>query len=379
MHWKVPLTTLTIGEEEQAAAVRVLRSGWLSMGPEVDAFEQEFAHAVGSPHAIATANATDALALCYDATGVNRGEEVAMCALTFVASLNVAIRRGEKPILVDIASEDDLTMSVPDLESKISSQTRLIVTMPYGGFAPDMPGILRLAQRHGIPIVEDACHAVLGRLGGRCLGTFGDAGVFSFFGNKNMTTGEGGMIVTGQRTIAERVRLMRNHGMTRNTHDHYLGRRTDYDVVVAGHNFRMDDMRAAIGREQLKKLPASNLRRAEIAARIRERLAKEAPTLRFPFAAANHAESSHHLLPAILPPGNSRDRFCRHMNNLGVQTSVHYRPLHRLRHTTGLWREEPKLPVLESIEDRLVTLPLGPGFTEEQIELLVGATVAALQ
>ncbi len=378
MHWKVPLTTLTIGEEEQTAAMRVLRSGWLSMGPEVEAFEHEFAQAVGSSFAIATANATDALALCYDATGVNRGEEVAMCALTFVASLNVAMRRGEKPILIDITSEDDLTISVDDLEKKISSDTKLVVTMPYGGFPPDMKRIIRVAQRHGTPIVEDACHATLARHDGKHLGTFGDAGVFSFFGNKNMTTGEGGMIVTNQRAIAERVRLMRNHGMTRNTHDHYMGRRTDYDVIVAGHNFRMDDMRAAIGREQLKKLPEANKRRGEIAVRIRERLVKEAPSLKFPFAGANQEESSHHLLPVILPAGNPRERFAREMHRQGVQTSVHYRPLHRLRHTTGLWREDPKLPVLESIEDRLVTLPLGPGFTEEQIDLVVESTVKAL-
>lgn len=379
MKWKVPLTTVTVGEEEERAAVRVLRGGWLSMGPEVEAFEKEFAEALGCAHAVATANGTDALALAYDATGVSRGDEVAMCALTFVASMNVALRRGERPILVDIASEDDLTMSVADLEAKVSPRTRLIVTMPYGGFAPDMDGILRIARQHSIPVVEDACHALLGAQKGRKLGTFGDAGVFSFFGNKNMTTGEGGMVTTNHRAIAERVKLLRSHGMTRSTRDHYAGRHQEYDVIVAGHNFRMDEVRAAIGREQLKKVPAANRRRGEIAAEVRRRVTAECPQLKFPFMHADQSESAHHLLVAVLPKDVPRERFARRVNDAGVQTSLHYRPLHRFAHTAGIWPETPRLPVLESIEDRLVTLPLGPGFTQDQVDLIVEATVKALK
>lgn len=378
MTWKVPLTTLTIGEEEQAAAVRVLKSGWLTQGPEVEAFEREFALACGSEFAIATANATDALALAYDAVGVSGGEEIAMCALTFVASMNVAIRRGERPLLIDITSEDDLTMSTEDLERKITPNTHLIVTMPYGGFAPDMRKTMEIADRHNIPVVEDACHGLLGRARGHRLGTFGAAGVFSFFGNKNMTTGEGGMIVTNDRPIAERARMMRSHGMTRSTFDHFSGRFQEYDVMVAGHNFRMDEIRAAIGREQLKKVPAANRRRCEIAQIIRERIAALRPEIKFPFAKANQADSSHHLLPALLPQGTNRAMFMYAMSERGVQTSVHYRPLHRFTHTLGLWPEPPQLPVLESIEKRLVTLPLGPGFTDEQIDLIVRATAESV-
>jgi len=379
MRWKVPLTTVTVGKEEEAAVLRVLREGWLSMGPEVEAFEREFAEAVGCAHAIATANGTDALALGYDATGVGRGEEVAMCALTFVASMNVALRRGEKPVLVDIASEDDLTMSVPDLEAKLGEKTRLIVTMPYGGFAPDMDGIMRLAKTRGIPVVEDACHALLGSYKGRKLGTFGDAGVFSFFGNKNMTTGEGGMVTTNDRAIAERVKLLRSHGMTRSTRDHYSGKHQEYDVIVAGHNFRMDEVRAAIGREQLKKVPAANRRRGEIANEIRTRVTEARPDIKFPFMGANQDESAHHLLVAVLPRTTTRERFSHRLNAAGVQTSLHYRSLHRFAHTAGIWPEPPRLPVLESIEDRLVTLPLGPGFTQEQVDLVVDATIKALK
>ena len=271
MNWKVPLTSPSLGPEEESAVLRVLRSGWLSLGPEVEAFEREFAAGLGARHAIATANATDALALCYDAVGVEAGEQIAMCALTFVASLNVALRRGEVPLLIDITSEDDLTMSVEDLARKIGPATRLVVTMPYGGFPPDMNGIMEVASNAGVPVVEDACHGLLGKCGDRMLGTIGAAGVFSFYANKNMTTGEGGMIVTDDRAIAERVRLMRNHGMTRNSHEHHAAVAQLYDVIHAGHNFRMDEIRAAIGREHHEIATAIASEDGESAQRAAER------------------------------------------------------------------------------------------------------------
>ncbi|MBI5155426.1 DegT/DnrJ/EryC1/StrS family aminotransferase [Candidatus Poribacteria bacterium] len=379
MEWKVPLTTTTIGAEEEAAALRVLRRGWLSMGPEVEAFEHEFAQALGCNFAVATANATDGLALAYDAMAVAPGDEVIMPALTFVASMNVAFRRNAAPVLVDVESEDDLTMSVRDLESKLTSRTRLIVTMPYGGFAPRMDEIMSLARNRRIPVLEDACHGILGTYKSQHLGTMGAAGVFSFYGNKNMTTGEGGMLVTNERAIAERVRLMRNHGMTRTTFEHYQGATGDYDVRVAGHNFRMDELRAAVGREQLRKLPEANRRRAEVAAAIRDRITDRIPEARFPFHEFTRGQSSHHLLVMLLPPEVDRTAFMRTLAARGVQTSIHYKPLHRFSHTAGMWQDLPGLPVLEGIEKQLVTLPLGPGFTEEQITLLVNAVADAIR
>lgn len=379
MDWKVPFTTLTIGAEEEEAVLRVLRRGWLTMGPEVEAFENEFAEALGSRFGIATANATDGLALAYDAVGVATGDEVAMPALTFVAAMNVALRRNAKPILIDITSEDDLTLSTKDLREKAGPRTRLIVPMPYGGFAPDMDGVMDVARRLRIPVVEDACHAVLGTHKGRTLGTFGDAGVFSFFGNKNMTTGEGGMIVTNDHAIAQRCRQMRNHGITKGTYFRHQRKFEQYDVLVAGHNFRMCEIIAAMGREQLRKVGDANKRRGVIAERVREAVTAKCPEMRFPFAGHNRGESSHHLLAAILPESVERDDFMYRLCEKGIQTSIHYRPLHRFAHTSGLWEEPPHLPIFESIEERLVSLPLGPGFTDEQIDLIVSATLQALR
>ena len=378
MKWRVPLTTLTIGEEEERAAVRALRSGWITAGAEVEAFEREFAEAIGVRHAVAVANATGALALAYDAVGALDGQEILMPALTFVASMNVALRRGEKPILVDVRSEDDLTMCPADLESKITPKSALIVTMPHAGFPPDMPAIMDVAARHRLPVVEDACHGILAKCGEKFLGSFGAAGVFSFYGNKNMTTGEGGMLVSNDRPLVERARLMRNHGMTRSTTQHYSGDYQEYDVVVAGHNFRMDDIRGAIGREQLKKLPAGNAARRAFATKVRALAAERCPEVKFPYSGQQFEQSSHHLLPALLPVGADRPRFMAAMTEMGVQTSLHYKPLHRFMHTTGMWPEKPRLPVTESIEHRLVSLPMGPGFTDEQAEIVVDCMAKAL-
>jgi len=171
---------------------------------------------------------------------------------------------------------------------------------------------------------------------------------------------------------------MRSHGISRSSRDHFMGELDEYDVMVAGHNFRMDDIRAAIGREQLRKLPAANARRREYAVRIRALYAEKCPDLRLPFSSRDPQDASHHLLPAILPEGVDRPRFMRSMADHGVQTSVHYRPLHRFTHTTGLWSKPPRLPRLESIERRLVTLPLGPSMTEEQMELVATAAARSL-
>ncbi|MGF1572056.1 MAG: DegT/DnrJ/EryC1/StrS family aminotransferase [Sumerlaeia bacterium] len=378
MEWKVPLSNVTIDHQEVDAVSRVLKSGWLTMGPEVKAFEQEFAKAIGTKHAMATANATDALALCYDAVSVGDRHKIAMCALTFVASMNVALRRNETPLLIDITSEDDLCMSVDDLNAKMSDDVGLIVTMPYAGYAPKMDEILQIAKKRNIPVIEDACHGILGEYKGRMLGSLGDAGVFSFYGNKNMTTGEGGMVTTNDDAIAERIRLMRNHGMTRSTMDHFETGISEYDVVVAGHNFRMDEMRAAVGRIQLQKLPTINKERREVSAKLKKAIYNETTRVYFPFSSHNHDESSHHLLVMLLPKGTVKKDFVRRMNELGVQTSYHYKPLHRFSHTIGIIDDKSSLPVLESIEKRLVSLPLFPGMTDEQINFVSRAVAQSI-
>jgi dTDP-4-amino-4,6-dideoxygalactose transaminase len=389
----IRLTDVTVGEEEEAAAARVLRSGWLTMGPEVQAFEREFAAALGAPHAVAVSNGTTALRIAYKAAGLQAGDAFAMPALTFVATLAAGVSLGARPILIDCAGENDLTLSADDLERKLETArkadgrgVKLVVTMPYGGFAPDMEKIGALAAQHGATLVEDACHAPLARLaaddgGMHCLGTFGAAGCFSFFSNKNMATGEGGMIVTADAALADRARSLRSHGMTTVTWDRERGHAADYDVTEIGDNCRMDEMRAAIGREQLKKLPAANAARTHAAALLRERLlALQIDGLQIPFATPR-GEPAHHLFVILLPSRPDRVAFRASFRAAmlahGVQTSVHYPPLWRFSGLGRLWPDGPdavarSLPVLSGFCDRLVTLPMGPALTEEKIARIAG-------
>ncbi len=375
---KVPLTDVTLGREEAAAAARVVRSGWVTMGAEVHAFEEEFAAAHGARHAVAITNGTAALHLAYEAAGLKEGDEFLVPALTFVATMNAGLYLKAKPVLVDCASEDDLTLSVEDIERKLTPRTRLIVTMAYGGQAPEMEAIMNLASQRGIAVVEDVCHAPLATLSGHCLGTFGAAGCYSFFGNKNLAIGEGGMIITGSEELDRRLRLMRAHGMTTMTWDRHRGHATEYDVVETGYNYRLDEIRAAVGRVQLGKLAAMTEKRRQAAKLLRGKIgALNIPGLQIPFTNPR-GEAVHHLFVILLPEGTDRAAFRASLLNSGVQTSIHYPPLQNFSHTKQLWPQPPQLPVLEKLAPRLVTLPMGPKLTRKQIEHVAASMKSAL-
>ncbi len=242
-----------------------------------------------------------------------------------------------------------------------------------------MERILEIAGRRGIPVVEDACHAPLAETAaGSRIGACGLASTWSFFGNKNLTTGEGGMVLTRDAAAAERMRLLRSHGMTTLTYDRHRGHASSYDVVAPGFNYRMDEIRAAIGREQLRKLPAATERRRAAAARLRRALEPLRDMgLTVPFE-GHPGLSAHHLFVILLPRGASRESFRQILFERGVQTSVHYPPLHRFSHTRSLF-EGARLPTLDAIEQRLVTLPMGPGMSGEQIEWVAESVKLALE
>ena len=377
VQWKAPLADTSFGNEEVKAVTRVLESGWVTMGPETKAFESEFASFVGSKYALACSNGTAALHLAYEAAGLSEDDEFCLPALTFVATLNAGLYLRARPVFIDCASAEDLTISPEDLENKITPRTRLIVTMPYGGFVPDMESICRIAEKNGIPVVEDASHAPLAELNGKKLGTFGKAGTFSFFGNKNMTTGEGGMVVTDDDAVMEKVKLLRSHGMTTLSWDRHKGHAGYYDVVTPGYNYRIDDVRSAIGREQLKKLPAITEARIRAAHKLYVRLLPLRDRgLIIPFSEPR-GYPVYHLFMAVLPEAIDRDEFRESLARDGVQTSVHYIPLHRFSHARPYLKDH-KLPVVEKIEKRLVTLPMGPHLGDEEIEIIGQAVESAL-
>jgi dTDP-4-amino-4,6-dideoxygalactose transaminase len=374
MNWRVPLADLNYDLDEEHAIRDVLWSRWLTMGAITQQFEHEFAAFLGVKHALAVSNATVALHLALLALDIGPGDEVIAPALTFVATTNVILYTGAEVRFADICGAHDLNIAPAEIEKQITPRSRAIIVVHYGGFACQMDRIAEIAARHKLAIIEDAAHAPDASLDGTMLGTWGAAGCFSFFGNKNLSTGEGGMLVTNRDDIAARVRVLRSHGMTTLTWDRHQGHASTYDVTDLGYNYRIDELRSALGRAQLGKLRAGNARRQAIAQTYWERLSDTA--LVFPFRDAPGI-SAHHLFPILLPEDCDRTRFMDAMRAEEVQTSIHYPPIHLFTYYRNRY-PAVLLPVTEALAAREVTLPLYPTMSDTQVELVLAATRHAL-
>jgi dTDP-4-amino-4,6-dideoxygalactose transaminase len=367
--WTIPLADTSIGEEEVEAVARVLRSGWVTAGAETRRFEEEFARGVGAEHAFAMGNGTAALHLANVAAGVGPGDEVICPVVTFVATANASRYTGADVVFADVVGPDDLTLCPADVERKITPRTRAISVVHYAGFACDMDAILDLARRHDLKIVEDCAHAPMARcrLGDGTtphLGTLGLVGCFSFFGNKNLTTGEGGMATTDDAEVAERLRCCRSHGMTTASYDRYRGHAHGYDVTELGFNYRIDDVRSAIGRVQLGKLDALHARRREVFRWYLQDLA-EVDRVRVPFADRDLELATPHILSVVVERDGEAIR--RALHDAGVQTSRHY----DLVTSFSTYRESRgNTPVAAGLD--LMTLPFGPGLGREQVARIAG-------
>lgn len=371
MNWAVPLADVQLGKEEEDAVLSVMRSGWLTMGAVTQAFEAEFASFSGSRFAFGVTNATAALHMACLAVGVEVGDEVIVPSLSFVASANAIAYTGAKPVFADIEGLSWPTVSAEAVEKAITNKTKAIMVMHYAGYPCDMPAILDVARAHGLRVIEDAAHAVGASLQGKALGTWGDVGCFSFFGNKNLTTGEGGMLLTDDSDLAEKLKLLRSHGMTTLTWDRHQGHASTYDVVALGYNYRIDEIRSAIGRVQLGRIPAGNQRRAELVALYRVKLGETLPELAIPFT-EGRGQSSYHIMPVLLPPGVPKQPITQQMKEQAIQTSWHYPLIHQF----SIYQEprsdlRQSLPFSEEFSQRELTLPLYPGMTDLQLQLVV--------
>lgn len=376
MNWLVPLADVKLGVEEEEAVLAVMRSGWLTMGAITQAFEQEFAQFTGAKHAFGVTNATTALHIACLAVNVGAGDEVIVPSLSFVASANAITYTGAKPVFTDIEGLTWPTISPQAIETAITDKTKAIMVVHYAGYACDMPAIMRIAKQHNLAVIEDAAHAVGASLQGKALGTWGDLGCFSFFGNKNLTTGEGGMILTDNDELVAKIRLLRSHGMTTLTWDRHQGHASTYDVVALGYNYRIDEIRSAIGRVQLGRIPAGNKRRSELVAMYREKFSKTLPEVTLPFAEVR-GQSSYHIMPVLLPSGVSKQTVMQQLKEQGIQTSWHYPLIHQF----SIYQEAGRnsnLPVSVEFSQRELTLPLYPGMTDEQLQLVVDALSKAV-
>jgi dTDP-4-amino-4,6-dideoxygalactose transaminase len=367
---QIPLSDLDYGQDEEAAVLRVLRSRWLSMGPEVQAFESECAAYLGVKHAFAVSSGTAALHLAYVAAGIGPGDEIVQPALNFVAAANMTVAIGAVPVFADIVSLTEPTIDPDDVESLITPRTRAVVVMHYGGYLARLAELRDVCRKHGIVLIEDACHAIGGTYHDprnpsvpAFAGAVGEVGCFSFFANKNLPTGEGGMVVTNRDAMAERIRLLRSHGMTTLTWDRHRGHAKSYDVVAHGYNYRLDELHAALARCGLRKLDVNNRRRRELTAAYHHAMAGiDGWTVPF---RSQMSGSACHLSVALAPTTAARDTAAAQLKQAGIQTSVHYPCVTTFSAFAGM--SAAAVPRSREFAGRVLTLPLFPTMTFEQV------------
>lgn len=377
MSWKIPLFDPDLGDAERAALAAVIDSKWLTMGERTARFEREWAARTGVPHAYAVNSATAALHMAIAALDIGPGDEVIVPSLTFVATANAVRYCGATPVFADVESLEFWNIGVKQVEAVLSPRTKAIVVVHYGGYMCRMEEITAFAKARGLFVVEDVAHAPGASLAGRAAGAWGEIGCFSFFSNKNMTTGEGGMLTTSRDDLGERLRRLRSHGMTTLTFDRHKGHAFGYDVVDLGWNYRMSEMNAALGLVQMTRLDAWNARRKTIVAAYRERLAR-IDGLIVPFERFV-GESSYHLMPVMVPAGMERERVMIGLKERGIQSSIHYRPVDTFTAyvNAGLGPSE-RVPLSHAIGARVITLPLYPGMDDAAVTTVCDALAAAM-
>ncbi len=377
---KLPLFDIRLADEDVEAVTEALRSGWLTMGPRTRRFEEEFAEHLGVKHALAVANGTAALHLAYLAAGIGPGDEVVVPAITFVATANAVRHCGADPVLADVLGDHDLSLDPDDVRTRLTSRTRAVCCMHYGGYAAPVGELRELCDEHGIALIEDAAHAPASTAGAdaRPLGTWGLAGAFSFFSNKVLGCGEGGLVATDDDAAAELVTRLRSHGMTSGTWDRHRGHSAGYDVVGLGFNYRMDEPRAALLTSRLSRLDEDVSARRRLVRGYRERLSGLAG-ITIPYPDESVSRSSCYVMPVLVERAELRDAVRRTMlEDFGVQTSVLYPAIHEF---SAYEDAAPAggLPRSERVSRAELTLPLFPHMTDEQQDLAVEALGSALE
>jgi dTDP-4-amino-4,6-dideoxygalactose transaminase len=360
-----------LGMEEKAALSEVVDSGWITMGERVREFELAFARLHKAEDSLAVSSCTAALHLILHALEIGPGDEVLVPSMTFVATANCILYVGATPVFVDIESDHVPLISIEDAEAKCTSRTRAVILMHYAGYLADRGAWQAFARRRGLFLIEDAAHAP-GRVE---VGTYGVAAAFSFYGNKNLTTAEGGAVIASDRTLLETMRQMRGHGMTSGTYQRLTSRNPNYDVTMLGFNYRMDELRAAVGLVQLRKLTDWNDTRGRLTELYRRLIAERCPSVSIPFGEPRI--STYHIMPVLLPEAAIRSTVIDQLRQRGIQTTIHYPPVHRL----SFFRTKcpnTDLPCTEDFAHRELTLPLHPDLQPEAVETVVMRLAAAV-
>lgn len=375
MSYKIPLFDLNFDEKEEQAVLETLKSKWISTGPKCQELENLFCEALCAKYALTTSSCTAALHLAILAIGIKPGDEVIVPSLTFSATVNVVKYAGATPVFADVKSYEDLTIDPIDIEKKITFRTKAIIPMHYGGFACDMDRIMEIAKKHNLKVIEDSSHAPLAEYKGNKLGSIGDIGTFSFFSNKNISTGEGGILVTNNEQYFHDSKLMRSHGMTTMSYERAKGHATEYDIQKLGFNYRMDDIRASIGVVQFKKLEGDLKKRNEVREWYVEKF-ENIEGLTTPFKNWPYF-SSNYIFPIVINESckERRDDIRNRLHQAGIQTSVHYPAVHHF----SIYKDHSQnLPLTDYLQDNLITLPMYSKLQKDQIQQIAEVLIEVL-
>lgn len=378
----LPFALPEIGEDEIAEVVQALRSGWVTTGPKAKQFEDDFVEYLGGGlEAIAVNSATAGLHLGLEALGIGPGDEVITTTHTFTSTAEIIRYLGADPVFVDVDAKT-LCIDVDAVARAITPRTKAIIPVHFAGLAADMTNLLALARKHNLKVMEDAAHALPTTCDGAMIGTLNsDVTVFSFYANKTITTGEGGMLVTRNPEIAKRARVMRLHGINRDAFDRFTSKAPSwyYEIVAPGFKYNMTDIAASIGIHQLKKANSFQQKRAYIVALYDEALA-DLPIIRPPHAAVSDVHSWHLYVAQLADGvGVERDVFIERMFDQGIGCSVHYIPLHLHPYWRDTYQLTPDMfPESQRIYERSVSLPLYTRMTEVDVMRVVAAVKVAL-
>ncbi len=372
----LPFSRPSISREAIDEVVACLESGWITTGPRVKRFEDDLKAYLSAPHALALSSATAGLHLVLTALALKPGDEVITTPMTFAATLNTIVLAGGKPVLVDVEPET-YNMDVAAVAKAITGRTRAIMPVHFAGLPVDLDPLYDIAWKHGLRVVEDAAHAIGTEYKGRRIGSFGDVQVFSFHPNKNMTTGEGGCVVTRDDSMAETVALLRFHGMDREAWNRFGKKGSQhYEIVAPGYKYNMMDIQAALGLHQLKQLDGFIKRRTVLAERYQQLLGGW-PQWSLPGSPTYLHRHAWHLYTPLINPGAAgmdRDAFMQGMKDRNIGTGLHYRAVHLYpyyRERFGFKRGD--FPNAETISDRIVSLPLFPAMTEADQDRVIAA------
>lgn len=377
---KIPFHKANTAKEEIDAVSEIIRSGWLTMGEKTFEFERNFSEYTGAANSIAVNSCTAALHLALKAAGVKSGDEVIIPAMTFIATWEIITYFGAVPVLCDVL-KDSFLIDPADIEKKITSKTRVIIPVHYGGESCDMDSIMLIARKNNLLVIEDAAHALPALYNGKMVGTIGDITCFSFYATKTLTTGEGGMITTENTEWAERMKRLRLHGITKDAWNRYSGNGSwEYDVSEAGYKYNITDIASAIGVEQLKKSSEMNFSRRAIALKYNREFTKSG--LLDLWSVRVEAECAWHLYPVRLKLHElkiDRNEFIVELKNRGIGTSVHYIPMYRFSVFKNSGYTLNDFPGCEDIFSREVSLPVYPGMSDDETDYVIGNVLEILE